>query len=127
MLRPNPNIHTHFPCPGHLISNSISHQHFPVIGGSTDISSREQPLLAPKATNYADLEKSKESIALVATNFDAHPDVFVLLAHDTSLEDVVEAFPASLNQWKEKGWKERVVWAFLEEDGPAFMFKPKIV
>lgn len=88
------------------------------------MSSRTRPLLHPKATNYADLEQSKASIETLAENFDAHPDIFVVLAHDTSLEGVIDLFPGSLNDWQEKGWKERVMWSFLEE-GPTSVFKPK--
>jgi hypothetical protein len=57
--------------------------------------------------------------------FDANPDVFVLIAHDPSLHDVLEMFPADLNAWKEKGWKEKGTWAFLDEKNPAFRFAPK--
>ena len=49
-------------------------------------------------------------------NFDADENVLVLLAHDTALEDVAEQFPeANLNDWKERGWKEKFAWEFLNE------------
>jgi len=119
MLRPNLGIHKHYPCPGHLIFNSVSH-HFYQEGETTAMSSRSRPLLTiavPKADTQCSID--------IAANFDAHPDVWVVLAHDTSLQGTIELFPATLNQWKEKRWKERVIWAFLEENGPAFRFKPK--
>jgi hypothetical protein len=87
------------------------------------MTSRSRPLLTIATPDG----QTQRSIDTVAANFDAHPDVLVVIAHDTSLQDTIELFPASLNQWKEKGWKERVIWAFLEEDGPAFRFKPKNV
>ncbi len=48
--------------------------------------------------------------------FDASEDVFVCVAHDGGLLDVVDWFPkGTLNTWKEKGWKERSQWGFLNE------------
>jgi len=48
--------------------------------------------------------------------FDTSDSVLVLLAHDTALVDVVEQFPKqNINQWKEKGYKERFAWNFLGE------------
>ncbi|KAJ3534052.1 hypothetical protein NM208_g7712 [Fusarium decemcellulare] len=47
--------------------------------------------------------------------FDAKEDVFVVLAHDKSLVDIIDFFPKSANEWKEKGWKETSRWRFLED------------
>lgn len=52
--------------------------------------------------------------------FDAHPDVLVILAHDSSLRGLVDTFPADAVGWKEKGWKETGAWAFLNRDNAAF-------
>lgn len=47
---------------------------------------------------------------------DACDNVLVIIAHDTSLEGVVDTFPhGTANGWKERGWKERVRWRFLRE------------
>ncbi|KAK3301788.1 beta-lactamase-like protein [Chaetomium strumarium] len=51
--------------------------------------------------------------------FDASEDVFVVIAHDKSLLGVVDFFPRSANEWKEKGWKEAGKWRFLEDFGGA--------
>ena len=45
---------------------------------------------------------------------DGLSNVFTVLAHDTTLEGVVELFPRSANNWKKKGWKEKCRWTFLE-------------
>ena len=45
--------------------------------------------------------------------FDADPDVFVVIAHDDTLEGVVDFFPRDANTWKEKDWAEKVRWKFL--------------
>ncbi|KAK3116737.1 hypothetical protein LTR53_002570 [Teratosphaeriaceae sp. CCFEE 6253] len=44
---------------------------------------------------------------------DGHRDVFTLMAHDWSLKGVIEEWPASLNAWRERGWKESSRWSFL--------------
>ncbi|KAJ7782025.1 hypothetical protein DFH07DRAFT_792348 [Mycena maculata] len=31
-------------------------------------------------------------------------------------------FPASLNGWKANNWKENLVWRFVEENSPVFVF-----
>lgn len=132
-LRPIAEHHTNFPCPGALLAatrKSISVADFgtPSQAGSSqedgfDLTSRKEPLLAlpsgPSA--YEDRETSIVSQAKLA-KLDASPDVFVVLAHDGSLDGILELFPESLNGWKEKGWKERSVWAFIEEGNRAFRF-----
>lgn len=46
--------------------------------------------------------------------FDADPNVFVCIAHDEGLRDVVDWFPnGTITDWKKKGWKEKSQWGFL--------------
>ncbi|KAL1988986.1 hypothetical protein VTN96DRAFT_5749 [Rasamsonia emersonii] len=47
--------------------------------------------------------------------FDAAENVFFVFAHDRTLADVVDIFPATANRWKEAGWKERGRWRFLRD------------
>ncbi|KAI5918726.1 beta-lactamase-like protein [Camillea tinctor] len=47
--------------------------------------------------------------------FDASEDVFVIVAHDGTLSDVIDFFPKKANGWKEKGWKETSRWRFLAD------------
>ncbi|KAF2089267.1 metallo-beta-lactamase superfamily protein [Saccharata proteae CBS 121410] len=62
---------------------------------------------------YVDPPTAQESIDRLEL-FDADENVFVCIAHDEGLRDVVEWFPkGSLNRWKEKGWKESGKWGFL--------------
>jgi hypothetical protein len=75
---------------------------------------------------YATLDKVKR--------FDARDDVWVIISHDPSLKtavpgtaaakdkDVITLFPDSLNDWKERGWKESSKFAFLEADNRANVF-----
>jgi hypothetical protein len=65
--------------------------------------------------------------------FDACEDVFVLLAHDPRLFEVLPLFnkaglEGAIGGWKKEGWKERTRWKFLGQlprDGK--MGKEKIV
>lgn len=64
--------------------------------------------------------------------FDASEDVFVVIAHDTGLCDVVDFFPhGTLNDWKKKGWKAQMHWGFLNElpleGGPLLPIAPGLV
>ena len=48
--------------------------------------------------------------------FDADENVLVCIAHDGGLLDVLDWYPrGSINQWKEKGWKGRARWGFVNE------------
>ncbi|ERT00707.1 uncharacterized protein SPSK_07614 [Sporothrix schenckii 1099-18] len=50
---------------------------------------------------------------------DAQDDVFFIFAHDMTVQGIVDEFPATLNDWKAKGWREAAQWKFLEELGLA--------
>lgn len=45
--------------------------------------------------------------------FDAAEDVFVVLAHDEQLLDLVDFFPATVDGWRAKGYAEKARWRFL--------------
>ncbi|KAJ7784552.1 beta-lactamase-like protein [Mycena metata] len=129
MLRPSANLHRHFPCPGALLAatrTSVSAAHFaPPGAGEFDLAARTTPLLdVAEGGFYAEPPAARASIAKMG-DFDANEDVFVVLAHDATLEDVVGPFPTVLNEWKAKGWKERVIWSFLEEGNASFRFNEK--
>lgn len=46
---------------------------------------------------------------------DCDENVFVIIAHDSTARDRVPHFPASLNDWKERGWGQDLKWAFLRD------------
>ncbi|KAK5655059.1 hypothetical protein OQA88_5958 [Cercophora sp. LCS_1] len=46
---------------------------------------------------------------------DCLDNVFVIIAHDSTVRDFVPHFPQSLNAWKEEGWAEKTKWAFLRD------------
>ena len=52
--------------------------------------------------------------------FDAMDNVLTLVAHDATLLGVVGLFPDTMaNAWKERGWREKVLWSFLGDFGLA--------
>ncbi|KAL0564149.1 hypothetical protein V5O48_017902 [Marasmius crinis-equi] len=130
-IRPNEHIHKSYPCPGHILEStrkSVSAEHFATPGATSeefDLSKRDTPLLSvpPPPSAYQDREQSIESQRVLGV-FDAHKDIFVMAAHDVTLVGVVGLFPETLDDWKKKGWKEKAVWAFLEESNKAFRFSP---
>ncbi|KAK0452796.1 beta-lactamase-like protein [Desarmillaria tabescens] len=112
-LRPTADHHKYFPCPGRILESL----------GDISISSRTTPLLSVPSGSpvYADRETSLATISKLS-RFDANPDVLVLIAHDSTAPGVIDEFPTSMNDWKAKGWKDKLMWAFLEKDSPAFRF-----
>jgi hypothetical protein len=51
--------------------------------------------------------------------FDASPNVFVIIAHDTSLLDVLPFFPKTINNWDSANYKSIGTWRFLKDFGGA--------
>ena len=39
--------------------------------------------------------------------------MFVILAHDECMQDVIEFYPKDANRWKELGWGDKARWLFL--------------
>ncbi|KAJ6584953.1 beta-lactamase-like protein [Mycena capillaripes] len=130
MFRPTAKLHRLLSCPGELLAvtrRSVCAAHFPPpdAKGQFDLAARTTPMLdVVENGSYADPPTARASIAKM-TDFDANKDVFVMLAHDESLADVVGPFPVSLNAWQVKGWKKLTTWAFLDDANPAFRFNIK--
>ncbi|KAI9778324.1 MAG: hypothetical protein M1835_004962 [Candelina submexicana] len=57
---------------------------------------------------------AKETLKKVEV-FDAQDSVFVVMAHDASLLDVIDFFPRYADAWVRKGWKVRGRWGFLRD------------
>jgi len=130
-LRPTEALHKHYPCPGQIIAaarHSISTKYFSSSGPEDgfNLAIHKEPLLQlPEGPSvYEDVVTAAESLRKLRA-FDANPDVFVIIAHDASLVPIVELYPATLNEWKAKGYKERGLWAFVDESNPAFRFNTK--
>jgi hypothetical protein len=67
---------------------------------------------------YVDPEAANQTVR-GTMEFDASPDVFVCLAHDPSLFDILPLLNQKpdnqVNNWKEKGYKDMSRWRFLNE------------
>ncbi|KAL2059326.1 hypothetical protein ABVK25_000618 [Lepraria finkii] len=64
---------------------------------------------------YVDPPTAQKSVNSLE-EFDAHPDVFVCVAHDGGIMPVVDWFPkGTLNGWRAQGWKSASQWGFLNE------------
>lgn len=46
---------------------------------------------------------------------DCHPDVFVIIAHDSTVRDGAPSFPESLNDWKARGLGQQLKWRWLRD------------
>ncbi|KIK54090.1 hypothetical protein GYMLUDRAFT_88239 [Collybiopsis luxurians FD-317 M1] len=102
-LRPNLHIQRNIPYSGDILID-LSQPILTVPG--------QPSAYGDKPTALATLEK----IQLL----DAHPDIFVILAHDSTLEGIINLFPETVNNWKEFGWKHKAVWAFMQEGTKGF-------
>lgn len=113
------------PSPAHPIPASLE-KNIPL---SLIECARNAPFLAPppKATSiHHDHDVAVQTLEKII-EFDAHPDVFVVLSHDVSMDGAdgqgggeVPWFPEAINEWKEKGVKEAVRWKFLEKGNAAY-------
>jgi glyoxylase-like metal-dependent hydrolase (beta-lactamase superfamily II) len=54
---------------------------------------------------------------------DVDENILVIIAHDKFARDVLDHFPLPLNLWKERGWGEKLRWAFLKDFEPYWRSK----
>lgn len=73
----------------------------------------EEPIRGLAAGMYHDLKTAEETVEKLKT-FDGSEDVMIIVAHDWSLQQVIDMFPASINNWKAKGWADQGRWLFVE-------------
>lgn len=109
------DAHRPQPCPC-----SVFTSHHPA-ASQGDVETRTQPFYkistAPgSAYSFADAaQKTAERLLL----FDANPNVFVCLAHDGALFDLLPLYNSNpdrdINDWKDKDYDERARWGFLNE------------
>lgn len=51
---------------------------------------------------------------------DCMDNVFVIIAHDSTVRDGVAHFPADLNDWKKQNYASDLKWAFFKDLAPYF-------
>ncbi|KAI5365582.1 hypothetical protein J4E82_011376 [Alternaria postmessia] len=99
----------HIHVPG-IIPDPLSAQLFAQIAPSKCCS---VPLLQPGKVN-SDLSTAMHTIDAVR-NFDDQDNIFLVAAHDHTVSGVIDTFPQSANQWKQKGWKDEAKWLFIKD------------
>lgn len=64
---------------------------------------------------YVDPPRAQEIVTNLS-ELDGDDNILVLIAHDMAMLEIKEVFPShNINAWKEKGWKQRFAWSFLNE------------
>lgn len=76
--------------------------------------SATEPFFLPGERAFPAQEDARETIRGIM-ELDALNNVLVVLAHDKSLDGEVDMFPSAVNDWMEKGVKERTRWLFLKD------------
>lgn len=72
------------------------------------------PFYEPNPLMNASLPEAELAIEKLQ-GFDALAEVFVIVAHDSSLLDILPFFPLKLTQWDEANYKARGRWLFLRD------------
>lgn len=105
-LKPNPlDRHSSHPCPGSVFE--AMHWKKKVDEPFLEVANLEDGKGAS-----VDFQGAMESIGKLV-EIDSHDHIFTVIAHDKSLLEFAEFFPAKANEWKEKSWAEKGRWAFL--------------
>ena len=63
---------------------------------------------------FEDAALAQRSVDALA-EVDASDNVFVAVAHDPALREVLDVFPRSMTEWKAKGWGNQSHWHFVNE------------
>lgn len=90
------------PCPGAVFEKVHPKQ------------SRTEPFMEATGWIHEDSAQACESVTKLFP-LDAQDNIFSMVAHDVTLQDVVDFFPKTVNDWKKKGWKEESFWRFLRD------------
>lgn len=131
-FRPSPKISLPDPVPGEYLDAAtffpkpcpcslFTDHHTRVAASAPEHEKRITPFYEvtdhPKSA-YVDPPVAAESVRRMQ-NFDDSADVLVCIAHDPVLLDVLPTLNKDpyedLNNWKEKGWKKRCHWGWLNE------------
>lgn len=99
------------------IHRILGHERFSdqLIGTSQVDHGRRHAFYAPSSGGFnMDSQRMAETLQLIQ-EFDADPQVFIVLAHDHWILDIVDLFPQNANNWYEQGWAGRARWQFLRD------------
>jgi hypothetical protein len=109
LISPNPlNYGSLAPCPGHIFERihpkGCGDSPFYYIGTWPDGDSCADDLSAAV--------DSHQKLQLIDAQ---SSQVFVILAHDETIGDMIDLFPKTANKWKQLGWSEKARWRFLRD------------
>ncbi|KIK54098.1 hypothetical protein GYMLUDRAFT_63408 [Collybiopsis luxurians FD-317 M1] len=105
--------------PGQLRPNVHIQKNFAYHGDVPTDFSRPILTIPEGPSAYADRSTALASLGKIQL-LDAHPDIFLVTAHDATLEGIISLYPEPLNDWKELGWKSKAIWAFMGEGNKGF-------
>ena len=114
-IRPSP-LPVLYPetCPGSAFA-SIHRFRREGVSPEDDIDALTHPFCFPIEEASYNVEEARQSVEYLS-EFDAHEDILVMIAHDSSMLEVVDFFPeGTANAWKQKGWREKGMWRFLAD------------
>lgn len=114
-IKPSP-LSLRYPgaCPGSIFA-SIHRFHGEGAPFDGDINAINRPFCTPTDDACDDVTRARKTIDYMS-EFEAHENVFIIVAHDNTMLDIVDFFPnGSANDWKEKGWREKGMWRFLAD------------
>ena len=103
-----PTMTAHDFCPGELLEKF--HQRYGQQQGKGLTQTTPFCDVAGQDHDLAESQRNTSKLSL----FDDEDDIFVVWAHDLHLQDVIEFFPVRANDWKAKGWKQKVHWRWLD-------------
>lgn len=105
------DVQNQYPCPSDIAQPCPGAAEFRALTAAVGRDPNE-PALEPAV--FTNLSQAHESIVR-AQIADADQDIFVIWAHDMDINGTVDLFPLLANDWKKKGWREKVVWKFLAD------------
>ena len=125
-FRPSTFLHKTIACPGDILSaanKAVSQEHFaPQASEPFDLTKREGPMLDIAEHGVHENPAAAREAVQKMLPFDAHPDVFVVIAHDQTLVGHLPLFPEAINGWKKAGLKEKVAWSSFEPKNAAWRY-----
>ena len=90
-----------------------SHRFNSTSSNSSEAAAATSPFVEPRAETCHDPIKTKESLKGIQA-FDAHPNIWTVIAHDESVDRLVDFFPrGAANGWRKKGWREKTLWGWV--------------
>ena len=112
-IRPSP-LPSLYPgvCPGSLFTTIHRFHDESAASPEDDIAAWTHPFCTPAEEAAYNVAEARDSVEHMS-DFEAHENVLVMIAHDSTMLGVVEFYPRSANDWMKKGWKEKGLWKFL--------------